>query len=65
MGANPVYNTPAYAILALDVVLTTGALLGRIASRKMMKMTLATDDYLTYVAYVSTTLHNLNLRNIC
>jgi hypothetical protein len=56
MGANgsipAVYDAPAYAILTLDIVLTTGAVVGRIVSRKWMKAELATDDYFTYAAYV-------------
>ncbi|KAF2195522.1 hypothetical protein K469DRAFT_681829 [Zopfia rhizophila CBS 207.26] len=46
-----VYDAPARSILALDIILTTVALVGRMASRKMMKATLAADDYLTYIAY--------------
>lgn len=56
MGANnsiPAnYSAVAYAVLALDIVLTTAAVVGRTVSRKLMKARLSTDDTLTYVAYV-------------
>jgi hypothetical protein len=58
MGANSSvpanYDAAAYAILAIEVVLTTAAVLGRVTSRYLMKAAPATDDYLTYLAYVST-----------
>jgi hypothetical protein len=57
MGANnslpAVYDASAYAIMSLNVVLTTVALGGRMLSRRLMKAAYATDDYLAYVAYVS------------
>jgi hypothetical protein len=57
MGANnsvPAdYSMPAYTILAIDVVLTTAAVGGRTAPRRMMKTSPATDDYLCYFAFVS------------
>jgi hypothetical protein len=57
MGANnsvPAdYSVPAYTILAIDVVLTTAAVGGRTAPRRMMKTSPATDDYLCYFAFVS------------
>ena len=56
MGANnsipAVYDTPAYSIMILDIVLTTAALAARIMSRMIMKAGRATDDYLAYLAYV-------------
>jgi hypothetical protein len=56
MGANSSvsadYSAAAYAILTIDIVLTTAAVLGRTASQKMMNTTLAFDDYLCYLAYV-------------
>jgi hypothetical protein len=56
MGANnssPAnYSAPAYVILAIDIVLTTAAVVGRTASRRMMKTTTAADDYLCYLAFV-------------
>lgn len=61
MGANnsiPAdYSVPAYTILAIDVVLTTAAVIGRTASRRLLKTTPTTDDYLCYFAFVS--YHNL------
>lgn len=58
MGANhslPAdYSAAAYAVLALDVTMTTAALVARTVSRKLMKATLSTDDTLTYIAYVGT-----------
>lgn len=58
MGANSslpaVYDAPAYAILSIDILLTTSAVAARIFSRRVMKAGMATDDYLTYTAYVST-----------
>lgn len=66
MGANSsvpaIYDAPAYAILSLDIVLTTAAVAARIFSRKVMKAGMATDDYLTYTAYVSTKLCRMNLK---
>lgn len=47
------YSVPAYTILAIDVVLTTAAMGGRAAPRRMMKTSPATDDYLCYFAFVS------------
>ena len=56
MGANnstpAVYDGPAYVLLVLDLVLTSSALLARVASRRIMKATPAVDDYLAYSAYV-------------
>jgi hypothetical protein len=47
------YSAAAYALLTLDIILSTGAVTGRIASRKLMKATPAIDDYLCYLAFVS------------
>ncbi|CAO2654451.1 Nn.00g111840.m01.CDS01 [Neocucurbitaria sp. VM-36] len=55
MGANnsvPAnYSAAAYAVLILEVILTTAAVVGRTVSRKLMKAKLSTDDALTYAAY--------------
>ncbi|KAF2108667.1 hypothetical protein BDV96DRAFT_652606 [Lophiotrema nucula] len=55
MGANnsiPAnYDAPAYAILVLDILLTTLAVVGRTVSRRIQKATPASDDWLAYVAY--------------
>lgn len=57
MGANgsvpAVYDAPAFAIIALAIVLTTGSVLGRFVSRRLMKAGLAADDCLCYAAYVT------------
>ncbi|KAJ4991580.1 integral membrane protein [Stagonosporopsis vannaccii] len=47
------YSVPAYTILAIDVVLTTAAVGGRTAPRRMMKTSPATDDYLCYFAFIA------------
>lgn len=56
MGANSSvpakYDAPAYVILSLELGLTTAAVLGRIASRRVMRAPLAADDYMAYLAYV-------------
>jgi hypothetical protein len=56
MGANSSipakYDTPAYAILSLELGLTTIAVGGRIASRRVMNAPLKADDYMAYMAYV-------------
>jgi hypothetical protein len=60
MGANnslpAAYDAPAYAIMTLNVVLTTAAFGGRMLSRRLMKAAYVTDDYFAYMAYVSTCL---------
>ncbi|OAK94744.1 hypothetical protein IQ06DRAFT_81410 [Phaeosphaeriaceae sp. SRC1lsM3a] len=57
MGANnsvPAdYTVPAYTILAIDVVLTTAAVVGRTASRRLLKTSPAVDDYLCYFAFIA------------
>tara|TARA_R110002003_G_scaffold63_14_gene5887 strand:- start:4053 stop:4256 length:204 start_codon:yes stop_codon:yes gene_type:complete len=57
MGANSSvpadYSAAVYVILTIDIVLTTAAVLGRTASQKMMNTAPAFDDYLCYLAYVS------------
>ncbi|KAH7363746.1 hypothetical protein BKA66DRAFT_573437 [Pyrenochaeta sp. MPI-SDFR-AT-0127] len=57
MGANhsiPAnYSAVAYTVLALDIILTTAAVVGRTVSRKLMKARLSTDNTLTYIAYSS------------
>jgi hypothetical protein len=57
MGANnsvPAnYSAAAYTVLTIDIILTTSAVVGRTVSRRVMKATPATDDYLCYFAYVS------------
>jgi hypothetical protein len=56
MGANSSvpanYEAPAFTILALELGLTTAAVMGRITSRRVMKAPLAADDYMAYLAYV-------------
>lgn len=56
MGANnsvpAVYDSPAYTLLVLDLVLITSAVLARLWSRRIMKAAPAIDDYLAYIAYV-------------
>lgn len=58
MGANnsvPAnYSAAAYAVLVLNLVLTTTVVVGRTVSRKLMKAKLSTDDTVTYIAYVRT-----------
>lgn len=56
MGANSSvpakYDTPAYIILSLLVGLTTVAVAGRIASRRVLRAALEADDFMAYLAYV-------------
>jgi hypothetical protein len=59
MGANSSvpanYNAAAYTLLTLDVILSTVAVTGRTASRKLMKASPAIDDHLCYLAFVGLT----------
>ncbi|KAF1848261.1 uncharacterized protein K460DRAFT_414844 [Cucurbitaria berberidis CBS 394.84] len=45
------YSAAAYAVLTLNIILTTAAVVGRAVSRKLMTATLSADDTLTYIAY--------------